>query len=122
MSRVEVKVLDFGLARIIDEDGGASGLSQAGQIKGTLPYMSPEQARGDLNQIDMRADVYALGVILYELLAEKLPYDLEHVTLPQAIRIICEGNPKPLSRAWDESRVRESRKTERIDWDIETIA
>src|SRR5262245_2621043 len=123
VSRVEVKVLDFGLARITDEDGaGASGLSQAGQVRGTLPYMSPEQVRGDPNQIDVRADVYALGVILYELLTERLPYDLEHVTLPQAIRIICEQAPKPLSRAWGESRDRESRKTERIDRDVETIA
>ena len=62
VSRVEVKVLDFGLARITDEDGaGASGLSQAGQVRGTLPYMSPEQVRGDPDQIDVRADVYALG-------------------------------------------------------------
>jgi serine/threonine protein kinase len=99
------KVLDFGLARITDEDGaGASGLSQAGQIRGTLPYMSPEQVRGDHDQIDVRADVYALGVILYELLTERLPYDFEHVTTPQAIRIICEEAPKPLNRAWGESR------------------
>src|SRR5262249_19100948 len=97
VSRVEVKVLDFGLARITDDDGdGASDLSQAGQVRGTLAYMSPEQVRGDPDQIDVRADVYALGVILYELLAERLPYDLEHVTLPQAIRIICEETPKPL--------------------------
>src|SRR5262245_51101624 len=123
VSRVEVKVLDFGLARITEEDGaGASGLSQAGQIRGTLPYMSPEQIRGEPDQIDVRADVYALGVILYELLAERLPYDLEHVTLPQAIRVICEVAPKPLNRAWGESRDRESRKTERIDRDVETIA
>ena len=84
--------------------------------------MSPEQIHGDTGQIDVRADVYALGVILYELLAERLPYDLEHVTPPQAIRIICEEDPKPLSRAWDESRDRESRKTERINRDVETIA
>jgi len=123
VSRVEIKVLDFGLARITDEDGaGASGLSQAGQVRGTLPYMSPEQVRGDHDQIDVRADVYALGVILYELLTERLPYDLEHVTLPQAIRIICEEAPKPLNRAWGESRDRERKKTERIDRDIETIA
>ncbi|MBO0800427.1 MAG: serine/threonine protein kinase, partial [Blastocatellia bacterium] len=122
VSRVEVKILDFGLARITDEDGvGASGISQAGQIRGTLPYMSPEQIRGDSNQIDVRADVYALGVILYELLAERLPYDLEHVNLLQAIRIICEEDPKLLSRARDESRDRESRKTEKIDRDVETI-
>jgi serine/threonine protein kinase len=120
---VGVKVLDFGLARITDEDGaGASGLSQAGQVRGTLPYMSPEQVRGDPDQIDVRADVYALGVILYELLTERLPYDLEHVTLPQAVRIICEEAPKPLNRAWRESRDRDSRKTERIDRDVETIA
>src|SRR5262245_50447476 len=123
LSRVEVKVLDFGLARITDEDGaGASGLSQAGQIRGTLPYMSPEQVRGDPDQIDVRADVYALGVILYELLTERLPHDLEHVTTPQAIRIICEEAPKPLNRAMGESRDRENRKTERIDRDVETIA
>ena len=61
-------------------------------------------------------------MILYELLTERLPYDLEHVTLPQAIRIICEEAPKPLNRAWGESRDRESRKTERIDRDVETIA
>src|SRR5262249_16991760 len=123
VSRVGVKVLDFGLARIMDEDGaGASGLSQAGQVKGTLPYMSPEQVRGDTNQIDVRADVYALGVILYELLAERLPYDLEHVMLPQAIRIICEEAPKPMILALGESRDRVSRKTARIDRDVETIA
>src|SRR5262245_1635194 len=123
VSRVEVKVLDFGLARITDEDGaGASGLSQAGQVRGTLPYMSPEQVRGDPDRIDVRTDVYALGVILYELLTERLPYELEHVTLPQAIRTICEDAPKPLNRAWGESRDRERRKTERVDRDVETIA
>jgi len=118
----EVKVLDFGLARITDEEGaGVSGLSEAGQIRGTLPYMSPEQLRGDLGEIDVRADVYALGVILYEMLTERLPYDLEHATAPQAIRIICEEAPKPLSRALRETRDRESGKTERIDRDVETI-
>src|SRR5262249_12440884 len=60
MGRVEVKALDFGLARIRDEDGaGASGLSQAGQVRGTLPYMSPEQVRGEPGEFDVRTDVYA---------------------------------------------------------------
>jgi len=72
------------LARITDEDGnGTSGLSQAGQVRGTLPYMSPEQVRGEVDRIDVRTDVYALGVILYELLTERLPYNLEHTTLPR---------------------------------------
>ncbi len=64
-----VKILDFGLARITDSDIAATMVSEIGMIKGTLPYMSPEQARGDVAAIDVRADVYALGVILYELLA-----------------------------------------------------
>ena len=123
LSRVEIKVLDFGLARITDADGnGASGLSEAGQIKGTLPYMSPEQVRGNPGEIDVRTDVYALGVILYELLTERLPYEIPRAALPQAIRIICEEAPKPLSRAGSETRDRESGKTERIDRDLETIA
>src|SRR5262245_37357967 len=107
----------------MDEDGAvSSGLSQGGQVRGTLPYMSPEQVRGAPGDIDVRTDVYALGVILYELLTERFPYELEHVAAPQAIRIICEEAPKPLSRAWGESRDRESRKTGRVDRDVETIA
>jgi len=122
VSRVELKVLDFGLARIIDEEGaGASGLSHAGQVRGTLPYMSPEQVSGDPGKIDVRTDVYALGVILYELLTERLPYEFEHATAPQAIRIICEESPKPPSRMWSESHDRDSGKAERIDQDVETI-
>ncbi|HEU0173509.1 MAG TPA: protein kinase [Blastocatellia bacterium] len=118
----EVKVLDFGLARITDDEGaGASGVSEAGQIRGTLPYMSPEQLRGDPGEIDVRADVYALGVILYEMLTERLPYDLEHATAPQAIRIICEEAPKPTVRMLSETRDRKNGKTGRIDRDVETI-
>ncbi len=121
LNRVEVKVLDFGLARITDDGTGTSGLSSVGEIKGTLPYMSPEQARGDQDGIDMRTDVYALGVILYEMLTERLPYKLEHAALPQAIRIICEDTPDPPSRVLSQTRDRESSKAEKIDRDVETI-
>src|SRR6185295_7608386 len=71
-----VKILDFGLARMTEEDFKATQVTEIGVIKGTLPYMSPEQARGDSGAIDSRTDVYALGVILYEMLAGQRPYDV----------------------------------------------
>jgi serine/threonine protein kinase len=71
------KVLDFGVARTADADPhAATRLTHAGQIIGTLPYMSPEQVAGDARAVDTRTDVYALGVILYKLLVGALPLDL----------------------------------------------
>ncbi|WP_224362865.1 serine/threonine protein kinase [Hyalangium versicolor] len=64
-----VKVVDFGVAKVI----GQNHRTKAGIIKGKLPYMPPEQIRG--RPLDRRVDVYALGVVLYELLAHKRPYD-----------------------------------------------
>jgi serine/threonine-protein kinase len=63
-----VKVLDFGLARFAD----AQPLTQAGMVFGTPEYMAPEQARGE--RVDQRADVYAVGCILYEMLTGTVPY------------------------------------------------
>lgn len=68
------KVIDFGVARATDADICLTTQnSEVGRLVGTLPYMSPEQLSGDPRQIDTRADVYALGVVLFELLSGKLP-------------------------------------------------
>lgn len=67
-----VKVLDFGLARIIGQPSTSEPLTRTGAVFGTPEYMSPEQARGEV--ADHRADLYSLGVILYELLAGRPPF------------------------------------------------
>lgn len=92
------KILDFGVARATDSDVQSTTVqTDIGQLIGTLPYMSPEQAGGDPNQVDTRSDVYALGVIVYELLTGRLPYLLEKRMIHEAIRIIKEEEPTRLS-------------------------
>ena len=91
------KVLDFGVARATDADLlTAAGLTQTGQLLGTPSYMSPEQVAADPAALDRRSDVYALGVILFELLAHRLPYQLEHRPLAEAARLILEQDPPRL--------------------------
>jgi len=92
------KILDFGVARATDGDVQATTIqTDLGQLVGTIAYMSPEQATGDPALIDTRSDVYALGVILYELLAERLPYDLSKKMVHEAVRIIRQDEPTRLS-------------------------
>ncbi len=92
------KILDFGVARAMDADLQVTTLrTSVGQLIGTLPYMSPEQIAADPSEIDNRSDVYALGVIAFELLAGKLPFDLRSRSIPEAARIIRDDPPTRLS-------------------------
>ncbi len=92
------KILDFGVARATDADVQATTLrTDIGQLIGTIPYMSPEQVSGDPAELDTRSDVYALGVIAYELLTGRPPYDLRRKPVPEAVRVIREEEPRPLS-------------------------
>lgn len=68
-----VKVLDFGVAKLKDPKFGSEKLTQAGMIFGTPRYMSPEQARA--KELDERSDIYALGVIMFECLTGKAPFE-----------------------------------------------
>ncbi len=120
-------VLDFGLAKDTLDDA-VTLVSMTGQVVGTLPYMSPEQARGNHDQVDIRTDVYALGVMLYRLLTGQYPYPVTGA-LPDILKNITETPPTPPSQAWTGksgviNRSRTARAGEAgcpIDEDVETI-
>ena len=123
--RPQPKIIDFGLAKALEDQprlADVSQFTQVGQILGTLKYMAPEQARLDRQDIDTRADIYALGIILYELLTGTTPLDdssLRGHAVLQAIKFLSEHDPvKPsskLSHTSDEalSSVTTQRRTDR---------
>ncbi len=86
-------ILDFGLAKVQDARRDPEMmLSLAGELMGTPAYMSPEQTEGDPTKVDARADVYALGVIFYQLLTGQFPYDVRG-RLDQVIHRIATTDP-----------------------------
>jgi len=98
-----VKVLDFGLAKLIERrpdtpDTNAPTVAQVktdpGTVMGTVRYMSPEQARGQ--EVDARTDVFSLGVVLYEVVAGREPF--EGTTVADVLAAILKTEPLPLTR------------------------
>ena len=99
----QVKVIDFGIAKAIQAESETdSRLTQQTMMIGTPEYMSPEQASGRGEAIDTRTDVYALGVLLYELLVGALPFAsdaLRNGAIDEAFRMIREVDPpRPSTR------------------------
>ena len=91
-----VKLLDFGLARHTQVDAAytAPALTMAGSVAGTLRYMAPEQVTGD--PVDERTDVFALGVMLFEMLTGHIPFNAE--TNVDWLKAVLHDDPKPLGR------------------------
>ena len=87
------KITDFGLAKRIDSE---ENQTQSGQVMGSPSYMAPEQARGHSKEVGLRADVYALGAILYEMLTGRPPFKGE--TSIETIRQVIDDEPVPPTR------------------------
>lgn len=96
------RVIDFGVARTTGTDMSMVAMETVDhEIIGTLRYMSPEQCSGNANEVDVRCDVYALGVVLYETLMGRLPYDFKSTSLLEIPRVISEVPPRRLAPGHD---------------------
>ncbi|MGO8968850.1 MAG: protein kinase domain-containing protein [Myxococcaceae bacterium] len=90
---IRVAITDFGIARALEQDGaGSSGLTGDAGVVGTPEYMAPEQVTG--GQVTQATDVYALGVVLYEMVTGRLPFSAD-TPLATASRRLNEAPPKP---------------------------
>ena len=92
------KILDFGVARVTDAGLQATThRTDARKLIGTLPYMSPEQIKGDTRHVDARSDVYALGMLGYRMLTGRYPFVIPKDSIAEAARVIQDERPTRLS-------------------------
>jgi len=110
------KIIDFGIAKATaPQTSGVQPLTEAGYFFGTPEYMSPEQAEMGREDVDTRTDVYALGVLLYELLTRARPFEFRDKTFDEIRRAISEDDPrKPSERSDDPGAARRLRGD--LDW------
>jgi serine/threonine-protein kinase len=102
----EPHVLDFGLAKLTSPERFEPSLTIAGQFMGTPAYASPEQVRGRMDSFDVRSDLYSLGVIFYELVGGRMPYDVDGSLAaafenierfePESVRTLARDVPRDL--------------------------
>jgi tetratricopeptide (TPR) repeat protein/tRNA A-37 threonylcarbamoyl transferase component Bud32 len=91
------KIIDFGIAQVTSPDTAAAMRPDAVALAGTLAYMSPEQRRGAPDEIDVRSDVYALGVVLYELICGELPHPSNGQPIDRLVQTLAQAEPRPPS-------------------------
>ena len=94
------KLLDFGIAKLVDPEPGAPALTRSTERMMTPEYASPEQIRGEL--VTTSTDVYALGILLYELLSGRHPFQLQNKSPLEAMQVVCDDEPELPSRAVNE--------------------
>jgi eukaryotic-like serine/threonine-protein kinase len=112
-----VKLLDFGISKFRSFEDGVKGLTQTGTVLGTPHYMSPEQARGE-QDLSHQSDIYAMGVIMYQMLSAALPYDAPNYNAllmkivteePQPIRKLVPELPAQIVETVERAMARDTR-------------
>ncbi|MBU1220477.1 protein kinase [Myxococcota bacterium] len=96
----EIKILDFGIAKLLEQPDRGKIRGETGQVIGTHGYMSPEQEKGESSEVDFQADIYACGVLLYKMLTGHLPYNGK--TKEEIIHCVLEEPPVTISTYRDD--------------------
>lgn len=118
-ARGRVKIADFGIAKLMDDRASEMLLTQSGARLGTAPYMAPEQIEQP-SSVDHRADIYSLGVVLYELLTGELP--LGRFAAPSAKAAVSGGVDEVVLRALEKERDRRQQSAGEMKTEIEGAA